>query len=160
TVTLPSQATLLLNADGSMAYTPPPGYVGPDGFTYTLTDTLANTDVAVTINVTNYAPTANSDAYGVQSGTALIVPARQGLLANDVDAEGDHVTASLVSGSGPFHGSLALNADGSFTYTPAAGYSGADTFAYAASDGVVQGTVSVSLFVHPVNSAPSANNAG
>ena len=55
------------------------------------------------------------------------------MLANDTDADGDALTAILVTG--PAHGTLALNADGSFIYTPAANYNGADSFTYKASDG-------------------------
>ena len=56
-----------------------------------------------------------------------------GVLANDTDVDGDALTASLVTQ--PAHGTLSLNADGSFTYTPDANYNGADTFTYAANDG-------------------------
>ena len=55
------------------------------------------------------------------------------MLANDTDMDGDALTAVLVSG--PAHGTLTLNPDGSFTYTPAANYNGADTFTYKANDG-------------------------
>jgi len=48
------------------------------------------------------------------------------VLANDTDADGDPLTAVLVTSA--MHGTLALNADGSFSYTPAAGFSGADSF--------------------------------
>ena len=64
--------------------------------------------------------------------TALVIAA-PGVLANDSDVEGDALTAVLVSG--PANGTLALNADGSFTYTPAANYNGADSFTYKANDG-------------------------
>jgi VCBS repeat-containing protein len=57
--------------------------------------------------------------------------------------------------SGPAHGSLTLNADGSFTYTPDANYNGADSFTYKANDGVADsGAVTVSLTVDAVNDAP------
>ena len=45
-----------------------------------------------------------------------------GVLRNDSDANGDALTASLVQG--PLHGTLALNADGTFTYTPNADFNG------------------------------------
>ena len=70
----------------------------------------------------------------------------QGVLANDTDAEDDALTATLVSG--PTHGALNLNADGSFDYTPQAGYSGPDSFTYQASDGSASsGVQTVSLTV-------------
>ena len=56
-----------------------------------------------------------------------------GVLANDTDADGDPLTAVVVTG--PAHGTLTLNANGSFTYTPAANYNGADRFTYRANDG-------------------------
>ena len=49
----------------------------------------------------------------------------------------------------PQHGALALNADGSFTYTPEAGYLGSDSFTYLASDGPLTSTASVSIQVVP-----------
>jgi hypothetical protein len=78
------------------------------------------------------APAAAADDYTTEANTSLAVAA-PGVLANDGDADGDPLSAELVSG--PSHGSLALNADGSFSYTPAGGYSGPDSFAYKASDG-------------------------
>ena len=60
--------------------------------------------------------------------------------------------------SGPAHGSLTLNADGSFTYTPAANYNGPDSFTYKANDGQADSNVAtVSINVGAVNDAPVAN---
>ena len=61
------------------------------------------------------------------------------MLANDTDADGDPLTAVLVTG--PSHGTLTLNANGSFTYTPAANYNGTDTFTYRANDGTADSNV-------------------
>ena len=55
------------------------------------------------------------------------------MLANDTDVDGNPLTAALVAD--PAHGTLTLNADGSFTYTPTANYNGPDTFTYRATDG-------------------------
>jgi hypothetical protein len=123
-----------LNADGSFAYTPAPGFVGTDSFTYEASDGVLDSSVAtVTITVVHIPPVANADGYGANENRPLTVGA-PGILANDTAPGGAALSAVLVSG--PAHGSLALNADGSFTYTPAAGFVGTDSFTYEASDGV------------------------
>ncbi|WP_292995946.1 pre-peptidase C-terminal domain-containing protein [Nitrosomonas sp.] len=78
-------------------------------------------------------PVANEDSYTVTSGLSLVINALTGVLANDSDSDGDSLTASLVTPVS--HGTLNLNADGSFSYTPDAGYTGTDTFIYRAFDG-------------------------
>ncbi len=80
----------------------------------------------------NYLPVATGDTYEVKKDTQLVVVA-PGLLKNDTDADGDTLTAVLATN--PSHGALDLKADGSFIYTPAAGYTGQDSFTYRAFDG-------------------------
>jgi VCBS repeat-containing protein len=153
----PSHGTLTLHADGSFVYAPNAGYTGSDSFTYTASDGLATSGSAtVSLTVTDAAPVAGDDSYGVQAGLTRTVSASQGVLRNDTDSDGETLTVSLVSGQGPSHGTLTLNADGSFSYTPAGGYSGSDSFTYAVSDGALSDTAVVSLNVHATNSAPSA----
>ncbi|RKZ84005.1 MAG: hypothetical protein DRQ39_08835, partial [Gammaproteobacteria bacterium] len=80
-----------------------------------------------------------------------------GLIANDTDVENDVLSAVLVSG--PFNGLLALNAEGSFTYTPNADFVGTDTFTYMANDGNSDSNVAtVTITVIGVNDAPTATN--
>ena len=126
----PAHGTLTFNANGSFTYKPALKYVGADSFTYVSRDGgLSSPQTAVTIDVVNHAPTATDDSYLVAKGLKRIVSV-PGVLANDPDADGDTRTASLVSG--PAHGTLKFNANGSFTYTPAAGYIGSDSFVYSA----------------------------
>jgi hypothetical protein len=80
----------------------------------------------------NHPPVAANDSYNGAQDTPLTIAA-PGVLGNDTDADGDPLTAVLVSG--PAHGALVLDAGGGFSYTPAAGYSGADSFTYEANDG-------------------------
>ncbi len=81
-------------------------------------------------------PVAKNDAYKTTVGAALSIEA-PGVLANDTDLNvgtpGVALKARLAAP--PAHGKLKLNDDGSFTYTPAAGYSGSDSFRYRAFDG-------------------------
>ena len=88
--------------------------------------------------IANNVPVANDDAYSMNEGNTLSVSA-PGILANDTDADGNALTAVLVSG--PSNGTLSpsLNPDdsfdGSFTYTADAGSTGTDSFTYKANDG-------------------------
>src|SRR5207253_3031103 len=90
--------------------------------------------------------------YFAHKNVTLTVAA-PGVLGNDSDVDGDSLTAVLVSG--PAHGTLTLNANGFFSYTPAADYTGPDSFTYKASDGLVLSNLAtVSLNV----TAPVAGN--
>jgi PKD repeat protein len=73
-----------------------------------------------------------NDRYIKSNSQALVITA-PGVLGNDADVDSASMSAILVSG--PTHGSLILNSNGSFTYMPAVGYSGSDSFIYKANDG-------------------------
>src|SRR5207249_3077955 len=80
-----------------------------------------------------------------------------GVLANDSDVDGDTLIAVLVSQ--PTHGSLTLNSNGSFSYVPAANYSGTDSFTYKANDSQADsGIDTVNITITAVNDAPVAVN--
>jgi VCBS repeat-containing protein len=129
---------------GKVHYTPAADYNGSDSFTYSVcdngtTNALADpkcdtASVDVTITAANHAPAAQDDSYTTDEDTPLTVPA-PGVLANDSDADGNPISVAGASVTDPGHGTLILNADGSFTYTPAADFNGSDSFTYKASDG-------------------------
>jgi len=158
-VSNPAHGTLSMNVDGSFNYTPSSNYHGSDSFTYKLSDGTSESNVAtvsLTVNPVNDFPTANNDTFVVAEDTVLTVAA-PGVLANDSDVDGNSLTATLVTS--PSHGSLAFNADGSFSYTPHANYNGSDSFKYAAHDGTAFSFIrTVSLTVTSVNDAPTADN--
>jgi VCBS repeat-containing protein len=107
----------------------------------------ADSDCAV-----NTPPVANDDAFSVVHDTVLTVAA-PGVLGNDTDDDGDTLTAVLQTG--PTSGTLALNSDGSFTYTPNAGFVGPDSFTYVANDGVDDSNVAT-VTIDVTNQAPVA----
>jgi VCBS repeat-containing protein len=158
-VTGPANGTLGLNPNGSFTYTPDTDFTGTDSFTYQASDGVALSNVALvqlSVGVANDAPVADNDAFATNEDTALIMGA-PGVLDGDTDPDGDALTAQLVSG--PTHGTLALNPDGSFTYTPGANFNGDDSFTYQANDGTEDSNVAtVSLTVRPVNDAPVADD--
>ena len=101
--------------------------------------------------VSNPAPTANPDAVSGDEDTVISGNVR----TNDSDIDGDTLQVSTTPVQGPTHGTLVLNSDGSFVYTPAANFNGTDTFTYRLIDadgGTSTGTVI--LTVNPVNDAP------
>jgi VCBS repeat-containing protein len=100
----------------------------------------------------NDLPQAEPDAYTVGIHSVLSVAA-PGVLYNDSDADGDPLTAKLVTG--PSHGTLALKSDGSFTYTPENNFKETDSFTYQALAGGDSTTaVTVTLIIG--NTAPVA----
>ncbi|ANC32197.1 Trehalose utilization [Isoptericola dokdonensis DS-3] len=139
-LTQPAGGTVALEEDGGFTYTPDDGFFGTDTFTYTASDgTATSAPTTVTITVTeaeqppvNAVPVALDDAYDAVGGEPLTLPA-PGVLANDTDADGQVLT--VVGVRQPANGEVVVGADGSFTYTPDAGFSGKDVFTYRATDG-------------------------
>jgi len=155
-VTGPSHGTLSGTAP-NLTYTPAANYNGSDSFTFKVSDGAADSapaTISITVTAVNDAPVAVADSYTTPEDTTLTIAA-PGVLNNDTDVEGTTLTATLVSG--PSHGTLTLNTNGSFTYVPAALYHGVDGFTYKASDGAADSNVvSVTINVSSVNNPPVA----
>ncbi len=101
----------------------------------------------------NLSPIAGDDSYQATEDVALVVNAADGVLKNDSDPEGGPLTA--VNASNPARGSVTLNEDGSFTYTPDENLAGDDTFTYSARDAAGNTTTAtVTIHVAPVNDPP------
>ncbi len=151
----PAHGSVALAADGSFTYTPGAGHLGADSFTYkandgTLDSNIATATIAVTPNLV-----AADHKYDAPTGSPLSLAA-PGVLAGEIAPAGDTVTAALVAA--PAHGVLALNADGSFTYTPAVGFNGLDLFTYRLNDGPnVSNTATVTV---TVPTPPRGGSAG
>jgi len=152
---------VVLNADGSFTYTPEADFSGTDTFTYQVSDGQggqATATATVSVTPANDAPVAGSDSHTVDEDGTLNVDATHGVLANDTDLDGDTLSASLTQDAE--HGQVVLNADGSFTYTPEADFSGTDTFTYQVSDGQGgQATTVATIAVNEVEDASAAPDA-
>jgi hypothetical protein len=100
-------------------------------------------------------PVGNGDSFDVDEDTSLEVPA-PGVLANDTDADGDVLSAQLISG--PAHGTLTLNPNGSFSYLPETDFNGVDGFTYKAKDAEGEsGAIAVTITVGSVNDLPTSD---
>jgi VCBS repeat-containing protein len=140
---------------GGFLYQPNPGFCGVDSFTYMASDgngQSAVRTVRIDVLCDNDVPVANDDAFSTDEDVRLDVDA-PGVVANDVEPDGDQVTAVLVQDVQ--HGILALRDAGSFSYIPEKDFFGTDTFIYRLDDGTTQSnTATVTLTVHPVGDAP------
>jgi len=142
--TTPAHGIVTIAPNGAGTYTPATDFVGTDTFDYEVCDVgLACTTATVSITVTNVndAPVALPDLVSTTPQT----PVTFGPLDNDSDVDGDTLTVGDFTQ--PDGGTVVLNGDGTFTYTPDAGTVGADVFTYQACDGTVctTGTVTVTI---------------
>ncbi|MFW3765465.1 Ig-like domain-containing protein [Klebsiella pneumoniae] len=149
--------------NGKVVYQPNTGYVGQDTFTYTVTSGGVTETAQVTLEVTNTPPVAVAD----KASTLPETPVSGNLLTNDRDADSDplHVAEITVGGATyapgdiitiPGQGTLVVNRDGSYLFTPASGWSGfTPVLNYTLSDGNDGGTATgeLRLLANPVAEA-------
>ncbi len=109
---------------------------------------------SVSHTVLPVAPLAADDTYSTTEDTRLTIISPTGVLSNDDDRNGDSLTATVQSDVSS--GTLDLQLDGSFVYTPQAQFNGQDYFSYQVSDGVLTDTASVTVTIRAVNDAPVA----
>ena len=144
---------VVLNANGTWAYTPGASYIGSDLFTFKANDGQADSNTAtinLTVSAVNHAPVATN---GSASGNEDTVISGQAAAS---DQDGNTLTYSLVADGQ--HGHVVIGANGSFSYTPTANYNGPDSFTFKANDGLVDSNVATeSLTIAAVNDPPVAN---
>lgn len=156
--------TVILSADGSFSYQGALNFHGVDSFTYTIHDTLGMTSTAsvlLTIDSINDAPLAHPDFFDVfrNSSVSGNVLSDNGGGA-DFDADGDLLSVLAQAITTAQGGTVLLNTDGSFTYTPPTGFFGNDSFDYTLDDGhggQDVATVSLNVELDPSHSIIGTN---
>ena len=138
----------LIGSGANRTYQPNLNYHGPDYFTFVVNDGHGDSSpatISITVDPINDVPVATLDNYQVTMNDVLnVIP--PGILTNDSDVDGDSISADLMVDV--LNGTLDLNDDGSFTYTPDLDYTGSDSFEYRVYDGTVYGnTVQVIIQV-------------
>src|SRR5688572_20652724 len=137
-VTPPQHGQLVMQSDGSFRYTPDANYHGNDSFTYRAINEAGEATegaASIVVQTVNDAPNAGDDSFTVAAGGTVTTTAATGVQANDSDIDSSLPLTTILL-QGPSHGTLTLAADGSFTYTPNVGYTGADEFVYQLNDGM------------------------
>ncbi len=168
--------TLNDNGDGTVTYDPNGQFNNLDSgesatatFTYTVqdgTNVQQTANLVVTINGVNDAPVAVADSYTFATGATITVsnPA-DGVLANDSDPDTNDTPEPRLQTAGTQGGSIVLNADGTFTYTPPAAFlvlganeTASETFTYLVGDGEADSApVEIVITVNGANQIPVAN---
>ena len=157
-----TNGTLVLNSDGTYNYTPNSSFFGTDSFVYEICDNgtpveCATATVIITIESDNDAPVAVDDAETTPEDT----PLSSDVTLNDSDLDGDNLIVNTAPVADVSNGTLVLNADGTFTYTPNADFNGTDSFEYEVCDDGIPSlctTATVTIDVTPVNDAPIAED--
>jgi len=150
----PLHGALMVFPDGNFKYEPELNYIGPDSFKFKANDgNLDSNEAIVVIDVlrNDAAPIAEPGAFrGIED-----TPIPGQLVAKSPGNK--PLTYMLVSG--PSSGQLAINANGSFVYTPNLNFNGTDSFVFKANDGLKDSNNAIAtLDVRPVNDAPVAQN--
>jgi len=156
-VIVPSSTAALAAAPAAtgptLRYTPDPGYVGADAFSYTMSTPNGSDSAKVDLTVTAPPPTASNDHAATTSGDPVTIR----VLAND-DANGGG-TLSLASFTRPAHGTVTRDGN-ALVYTPAATFAGTDTFTYTGSTpfGTATATVTVTVTAPPSSVQPTSTS--
>ncbi|MBK8903065.1 MAG: tandem-95 repeat protein [Anaerolineaceae bacterium] len=139
----------------TIGYTPDPDYNGSDSFVVLVDDDNGGTD-SITVNVTidpvNDNPDAVDDTPTVAEDSSNNI---LDVLANDTDAPDSGETLTITAVSATSNGGTVVDNDTHLTYTPAANYSGTETFTYTIDDGNGgTDTATVTVTVTGVNDPP------
>ncbi len=139
--TAPTNGSVTVNPDGTFTYTPNADFNGTDSFTYKVTNNGAIETATVSVTVNAVADVLN-DAVTVTEDLAQI-----GNVAANDNFEGPTIYALDTA---PTNGSVTVNPDGTFTYTPNADFNGTDSFTYKVTNNGAIETATVSVTVNAV----------
>lgn len=142
----------------TLKFVPAKNVDGTANIIITADDGFDKTDFVLKVTVVDELnpPVAVKDVYTVNEDDSLKVTAAKGVLANDTDADGEKLTATVATK--PKYGTLTLAKDGSFTYKPSLNFNGDDTWTYTVASSNADektATGTVTIHVTPVNDKPT-----
>jgi hypothetical protein len=143
--------TVTINPDGTISFVPDPNFNGPTTITYQISDGqggFATATISVNVTPVNDPPVARNDALSMDEDTTVRIP----VLSNDTDADGDPLTVTAASSP---NGTVAINADGTISFTPTRDFFGPATITYTITDGNGgTSTATVTVNVRNINELP------
>ncbi|MBX7181543.1 MAG: tandem-95 repeat protein, partial [Bacteroidia bacterium] len=155
-VSQPSNGTVVVNANGTVTYTPNTNWNGTDSFIYNVCDngnpTLCDTAIVfVVVTPVNDGPIANPDNASTPENVCVTI----NVLGNDLDIDGVLDTASVTITVSAVNGTATLNANGTITYCPNNGFAGTDTLIYQVCDNGMPVLCDTAIVIINVSSLPN-----
>jgi large repetitive protein len=156
----PTRGTIVFNPNGSYTYSPNPTFSGLDSMHYRVCDlgtpTLCDTaTIFLNVDFVNHNPIASNDVETTPEDTDLV----NSVATNVTDEDNNLNPTSFVTIDAPLHGTIVLNPNGSYTYTPNLNFNGVDSVHYKVCDYLgLCDTATIIVTVTPVNDAPVATN--
>lgn len=155
-LTQPSSGNIVFNSNGTFTYTPVLNYFGTQSLSVQVCDAPNSceiTSLIIQVTAVNDAPVAQNDNFTMQEDAVL----NGNVAANDSDVDSAVLTFTITQA--PASGNIALNANGSFVYTPIANFNGTVFFNYQVCDGGnLCATATANIVVNAVNDLPIAAN--
>ena len=155
----PINGTLVMNLNGSYVYTPNSNFNGKDSVHYRVCDlagACASATIILTINAVNDAPTLRN----MSSSSQEDAPITGNVAPNAADADGNLNPNSFAATDLPKNGTIVMNPNGTFIYTPKPNFTGVDSVHYKVCDSTNLCTTSTLIFnISPVNDAPILTNS-
>ncbi len=145
-----NNASLSVNSNGTILFTPSPNFLGVSTFRYRVRDHQGALSNETTVTVQVIAPPTAIDDTATTDETE---PVAIDVLLNDLDPDGSIDTASVVVQSGPSHGSVVVDSvTGVITYIPQLNFNGTDEFTYTVDDfdGATSNVATVTVTVEPI----------
>ena len=160
----PAHGTATINpTTGAVTYTPALGYVGTDSVVYNVCDNAIPSNCQTGVIYLTITPVVTPPSTIANADFATVVASPNGtnsvsgnVLLNDNNTAGAPLTASIVTGPTASQGTFTLNADGSYNFVPAPGFSGPVIITYKACDGSTPPICAINVLEILVTPAPVA----
>ena len=153
TITLPDGAGLTMQANGGFVFSPVANSAYVESFVCSVTDGASSASQTVTINVTAMAPSAAGQSLSIGHDQVLT---NINLLANSLAPDGGTLCATIASA--PANGVTSENSNGTYNYTPKAGWTGTDSFTFTVTDGILT-SLPATVSIRVTETPPIAVNA-